>query len=464
MRPLRCIVVLTLFACCTLAPIGRASDDVSSKPGRLAPAMDLCKYQTAIRNQGGRDVCPYFPPVAALEAAYCRAGQKVDLSAEHLIWLRNVTAGGDNGKRDVAENLISTLGGGNGMGVLNTYSVCRNEDLPYRGNDSEAGMGRSPHYKGFGLEEYDWSKPFSQFVLNRWNLDPRQLPPQARANAKYRIEKFASMPRQDVNNPRKFEEILASGREIIFAVMLHRDIHQVDPAQPVWRRKPGSPAFGYHFMLVVGYDSQRRFFVVKNQWGPADYSVNKDRLAPGWKDIVRYDGYTLMDYNYLAGCGEAHYITEVTPVESPSHSAQRALGQWALTFKHKDQSLMTGVLCWRRLPDRPAGVKSNRRIGDLVTNDGRQFRVNADLQGDGTKPYGATLYIDFAKGALPAASTAGTTWKGTLTLPEKGPASLRLRGTSDSKQDLWDVPVAEIQMSAMLVEDRNLLKEMTPPK
>jgi hypothetical protein len=179
MRSSRCIALLTLAAYCTPAPVGRASDGVPSQPGRLAPAMDLCKYQTAIRNQGGRDVCPYFPPVAALEAAYCRAGHKVDLSAEHLIWLRNVTAGGDSGKLDVAENLISTLGGGNGMGVLNTYSICRNQDLPYRGNDSEAGMGRSPHYKGFGLEKYDWSKPFSQFVLNRWNLDPRQLPPQA---------------------------------------------------------------------------------------------------------------------------------------------------------------------------------------------------------------------------------------------------------------------------------------------
>jgi hypothetical protein len=272
------------------------------------------------------------------------------------------------------------------------------------------------------------------------------------------------MPRQDVNNPRRFEEILASGREIIFAVMLHRDLHQVDPAQPVWRRKPGSPAFGYHFMLVVGYDSQRKFFVVKNQWGPTNYSVNKDQLAPGWKDIVRYDGYTLMDYNYLAGCGEAYYITEVSPVESPSHTAQRALGQWALTFKHKDQSLMTGVLCWRRLPDRSAGMKSNRRIGDLVTNDGRQFRVNADLQGDGTKPYGATLYIDFAKGTLPADSRGGTAWKGTLTLPEKGPASLRLRGMAGSERDLWDAPVAELQLIATLVENRNLLKEMTPPK
>jgi hypothetical protein len=28
-----------------------------------------------------------------------------------------------------------------------------------------------------------------------------------------------------------------------------------------------------------------------------------------------------------------------TPVDSPAHVAQRVLGQWEMTFKHKDQSL-----------------------------------------------------------------------------------------------------------------------------
>ena len=57
-------------------------------PSKPPTTLDLLKYQTAIRNQGARDVCPYFPPVAALEAAYRRAGEKVELSEEHLIWLR----------------------------------------------------------------------------------------------------------------------------------------------------------------------------------------------------------------------------------------------------------------------------------------------------------------------------------------------------------------------------------------
>jgi len=139
-----------------------------------------------------------------------------------------------------------------------------------------------------------------------------------------------------------------------------------------------------------------------------------------------------------------------------------------VTFQHKGRKLKTGVLCWRRLPDRASNSKSspppNRRLGDLVTQDGEQFRVNADLQGDGTKPYRVKLYIDFAKGTLPVESTGGTAWEGTLVLPDKGSGLLKTRAARSSKQELWQVPAAEVEMNARLVEDRNLLREMKKPK
>jgi hypothetical protein len=424
---------------------------------KLPAVMDLIKHQTAIRNQGARDVCPYFPPVAALEAAYRRAGVKVELSPEHLIWLRNVTCAGDNGKRDVAENLVSTLGGGNGMGVLTNYAVCREQDLPYRGEGAVAQIGNSDYYKGYELEKYDWSKPFSQFALNRWNLDPKRLPAAARANAKYAIAKYKTIPAKDLRDPRKFEEVLADHHEIIFTLLLHDDIHRLDPAQPVWRPKKGARVIGLHFMLMVGYDSNRKFFIVKNQWGPTNYTGQKDRLAENWKDIVKYDGYTLLDYDYLAAVGEAHYITEIVPADSPRFNSQRALGQWEVTFRQKDKAVMTGVLCWRRLPD-TGDKKPNLRIGDLVTADGQQYRVNAKLAGNGAKPFEASLFIDFDKGTIPTTSTDGAAWKGKLTLPEKGNGSLDLLPEAGNKQTVWGVPAAEIRVTAVQVSDKNLLK------
>ncbi len=148
----------------------------------------------------------------------------------------------------------------------------------------------------------------------------------------------------------RFEEILASEHEIVFTLMVHDDIHQLDPAQPVWRLKPGSRPIGNHFMLMIGYDSQRKFFIVKNQWGPTNYSGQKDRLAPGWEDIVRYNGYTLVDYNYLSACGEGHWITELIPADSLRFNPQQALGQWSITFTRKNKLVTKGVLCWRRCP------------------------------------------------------------------------------------------------------------------
>jgi hypothetical protein len=126
---------------------------------------------------------------------------------------------------------------------------------------------------------------------------------------------------------------------------------------------------------------------------------------------------------------------------------------------------MTGALSWRRLPEHAAGkTPPNRRIGDLLTRDGQQFRVNADLEGDGTKPYRVTLHIDFDKGTLPCASTDGTAFTGTLTLPDKGGGTLQLKGNAGSTQEVWGSPAGQLHLDARLVEDRNLLKDLTPPK
>jgi hypothetical protein len=433
----------------------------SLKNSKLAPVVSLCKDQTSIRNQGARDVCPYFPPVAALEAAYRRVGVPIDLSEEHLIWLRNVTAGGDRGNRITAENLVSTLGGGGiatSFGVLRDYAICPAEDLPYRGDDAVAKIGQGDFYQGWGLENYDWSTPQSQFVLNRWNLDPRRLPQSARARARYGIDQCVMLSADDAKRPEKFEEILASGREIAFNINLHDNSDDSDKGEPVWRYKPDQGVTGNHIMLAVGYDHERRFFIVKNSWGPTDYTAMKDRLAPNWNDVDVYNGFTLVDYNYLDVCSEAGYIESVAPVDSPRFALQRAMGQWQVTFEHQDRKIMTGVLAWRHNPS-ATGV----RVGDLVTADGQQFRVNAKLEGDGTRPYKATIAIDFAEGTQPYDGLRGASWSGELALPSDGRIAMTLNPGGGDQQTLWGVPSGEIRLSSHLVADKNLLGSMNPP-
>ncbi|HZU39210.1 MAG TPA: hypothetical protein VFA18_25010 [Gemmataceae bacterium] len=419
------------------------------------PAMDLCKYQTPICNQGGRDTCPYFPPVAALEAAYRRKGVKVKLSEEHLIWLRNVTAQADRNDRGTAENMSWTVGGGNGMGILKQYGICRAQDMPYHTGVPDQTM------KQFGLPNYDWGKPVSQFLLNRWNFDASIYPWQARLHARYAIDSYVTMPPPDLRSPRRFEQVLASGHEIIFALSLHDNSDDSALGQPVWRLKPGTRAGTVnHFMLMVGYDRRRHFFIVKNQWGPTNYDPNK--LAVGWKDVVRFNGYTLVDYNYLDACTEAHYITKVASPGAARLTLQRALGQWRVTFKRRDKALMSGVLVWRHTAQ-PGAKRPDLRIGDLVTQDRKQFRVNARIKRDGNTGYQVTLYINFKTGALPEYSTSGVAWKGTLSLPQNATGSFSLTGAGASDQRLWGARASEVRLVGTQAKDKNLLSGLRVP-
>jgi hypothetical protein len=103
------------------------------------------------------------------------------------------------------------------------------------------------------------------------------------------------------------------------------------------------------------------------------------------------------------------------------------------------------------------------RVGDLVTEDGRQFRVNAKLEGDGTKPYRATLAVDFTTGTQPYDGLRGSAWSGELALPADGRIAMTLDPAAGDKQKLWGAPAEEVRLSAQLVADRNLLRAMKPP-
>ena len=155
---------------------------------------------------------------------------------------------------------------------------------------------------------------------------------------------------EDAKRPEKFEEILASGRELVFNLGLHDNSDDSGKGEPVWRYKPDQGFVGNHLMLVVGYDRERRFFIVKNSWGPTNYTAMKDRLAPNWDDIETYNGFTLVDYNYLEVCSEAGYIQERrAPVDGVRFVRPACDGSVAGHVRtHQSKKIMTGVLAWRR--------------------------------------------------------------------------------------------------------------------
>lgn len=452
-------VIAILLAAVVLRQAAGATPDV----------VDLREFQTPIRNQGGRGSCTYHPPIAALEAAYKRQGIDVDLSVEHLIWLRNVTALNAVKSASINEcNLASLTGGGveHNLKILQRYGVCLLSEMPYH-REGKYEDGTSNFYTGFQVAGYKWSAPFRQRSLNEWNMDPAQFPDAARRGARYGVKSYAALNDRDRKNPAKIEEILAAGHEVTIGMGLHDDRRSPADrvADPIWRMRAGDKMRegDGHAMLIVGYERRRRFFIVKNSWGPTRYDAAK--LKNGWKDIVKYNGYTLIDYNCLVNNGEACYIKETVNPKSDRYRLQRLLGQWRVEFKHGSRKVAAGVLVWRRLPHTAFWLKEGKdlRIGDFVDAvTKKEYRVNA-LFGKGNH---VSLYIDFARANMGITETRGMRMTATLQTPHTGPATLSVTQLNPppGQPRLFGVPAGEIALHATQLAANPLLELRTGPK
>jgi hypothetical protein len=430
----------------------------------LPPVIDLTKHQSPHCSQGGRTACTYYPPIAALEAAYRRKGIDVSLSVEHLIWLRNVTAMKSSVKdASINENNLAFLTGGGlsvNFDILNHYGVSRAEHFPYLHDHEDY---RAPYYTGFDVTDYKWFEPHRQLSLNRFNLDAKQFPDVARQNAHYGIKQHVFLSGKQCKDVRQLEAILASGREVAINVFVsypkaahEKDRGNIPPV--VWYVAADAVAkqADSHAMLLVGYDRTRQFFIVKNSWGPTKSGFEADKLPDGWKDITKYKGYTLMHYNYLKGNREAAYINEVAESKESRFPHQRALGLWRFQIEEKDSRKVVadGVLAWRRLMDES---KQSFRIGDWHGPDGNSYRVNAER--DTTDRSRLTLFINFDNPNQKDKHRLGLQFKCKLSLPPAKAGELQ-DGTivATDHVTLLGHPTSTLTFRASQVLDTNLLK------
>lgn len=428
--------------------------------------VDLRDVQSRIRNQGGRDSCTYHPPIEALEAAYRRKGVQVNLSIEHLIWLRNVTAMNTAAKdAKVNENNLAFLTGG-GLGrnleLLQKYGVCESRQMPYLADHEHI---KADYYRGFDVTDYKWFEPHRQVSLDRFNLDPRQFPDTARRGARYGIQEYVYLGGSECQDVRKLEEILAAGHEVMINTLVAfkpQGVNKGRGAVPkvVWyRAQDAQPEAGNsHAMLLVGYDRARQFFIAMNSWGPnLDAGYDPAHLPEGWKDLAKYRGYTLLHYNFIGGNREAAYIKEVVDTKSDRYHHQQALGLWKYTIETKadGKAVAEGVLAWRLMPGLPKG---SLRIGDWFAADHRQGRVNAELSP--SEPANVVLYFDFTMPQLPFDKKEGAAFQGTLTLPTKGPGTITANKVV-SKIDVLGHPPGSLRLTATQLLEGNPLMGWT---
>ncbi|MBK8979365.1 MAG: hypothetical protein IPM29_25995 [Planctomycetes bacterium] len=358
---------------------------VTSSAGLLALALtsalsaqssfNLLANQTPIRNQGSRNTCVTFAAVAALEAAYHRAGYgRLDLSEEFesyagkMFWLH--TNWQDITGPNVTENQVGAFGGGGGTGhvrwLASGMRVPTESDMPYRPGGYDLGAHRS------------WQDPFwdVQKNVNEFNLDPRNLPRRAlTASRYYRGSGFAML--QDPRSTTEIETVLRNRREVVWDFIVRGD-----RSGAIWHADPNGAVLGGHAMVIVGYDRsdpdpRRHYFICKNSWGPTS--------NPGG---YTYIGYDYVQYGYAAAC--------FTGVRAPGPWADLAfVGRYNLCFDG-----WRGTLDITHLPGiaqlwlNEAGVTvTDRRIGTFFDSNGQAHRVNGQIQG-------GELYFWF-KGGFP---------------------------------------------------------------
>jgi papain like protease len=363
----------------------RTSTIVGVVGDSLAPTssrVDLRAKQTSLKNQGGRGTCITFAAIAALEAAYKRAGYgDLNLSEEFanhfhkMFWLHPywnmILERGEDGH----ETQVGAFSGGGGVGYLLNLSkglrVPLEQSMPYRNTDYRAGE--------FNLASANWEDPVFKKQRSRsdFNLHSDLLKDAVLKAKKYfSIQEYTKLG--NPNDPDKFEEVLRDGYEIVWDF----NVMTAASTNDIWRPCTADCPGGAHSMLIVGYDKtdsdpMKHYFIVKNSWGPTQ--------------IFGASGYTYISYDYVRKNGTAAgYINAVNP---PGPWPELAfVGRWHLDFDgHR------GMLDIYHLPgvgqyifemeeyqrkDPTLVNMQDRRIGSFYDADGKAYKVNGSINGN----------------------------------------------------------------------------------
>lgn len=247
-----------------------------SETASLPVVMDYRYRQSPVKNQGSRGTCVSHAAVALLEA-YLHIPDNLSEQYAHYKFneFLNRPHNRDNGLRttDAAPFLARSDG-----------RICLERHWPYISRQSD---------------------------INRLVRNRSYRPPVAAINNQtygykskhYKIIKDRGLVGESIKNTRYLEALIYQGYHVVIGTWVSWDDKDNNGIlDPVLDSKGNPVGRGGHAMLVVGYNRQKQYFIVKNSWGR------------GWG----HSGYAYLHYNLARSCFKYGYvIDQVVPKQPP---------------------------------------------------------------------------------------------------------------------------------------------------
>lgn len=315
-------------------------------------------------SQGSRGTCWAFAGIAALEAAYARAGVDCALSEQYLF---HAVRSWQNSLHDVdpdhflTSSLVGFQGSTDVVRHLSALSVCERAAAPYiDGVPLQRLWDSIPQIaaESADLEKVDW-----------FEYDLRNIPLPARSAARYGVAEWDTVP-QTVDAMRA---AIAAGHDLVISV-------------------------GDHILLAIGYDDAAREFEIKNSW-----------QSPGFETLKYQDDPRFV----LAQDTPAYFIKKVKPVAVQWGAAW--LGRWSMDHDGWRGKLI--VRAFVRLNPTPLvpDAKNQIPIGTWYGEDGRRLAATGWYDEGGTQLHaniGGQSFDLRLDTSDPTHAAGSTTWNG----------------------------------------------------
>jgi tachylectin len=315
-------------------------------PIHLDETMSLAEHQTPFRDQLGRGTCYSFAACAAVEAAYHRKyGLTLQLSVQYAFHVNKAFELFPNYVSDTRpyENNSSMMGFQGSSDIIDKMTRCAvplETAAKYLPSGAMAALQASIPAAGTlsNQEQYD-----------ALEFDDRHVPTSARCAAVYQVSDYRALP----VNPSVADicAVIRSGHEVVADIT-------------------------GHCFLIIGFDDNRRVFLVKNSWGENAF----------------------IEYSYDSAVLGGRYVLDVHPPNAEPQKRALWIGRWQM-----DHDGWVGELVIRRFTDFHVDDSATTKLGSYYRG-GKRYDVNGRSTGDG---HSLEFYIADTTSRVAPGSTTG---------------------------------------------------------